>query len=237
MYKDPILDNKCHVSFCIYDFESSPEEITKQLGLYPSETILKGELQRIGKDKHSIGRKNKQNGWILSSELPLNSSVEDHLENLINKLKPYKEKIKEITSQYYSEFSCAPYYHETNPGFQLSNSILKEISDLGSVLDFDVYCLAGTSSQFQNEDAQKLLEEQFAKVSFITKLTNEEPELLASSLIGIDQTIQLLKMHMEDLVIWEDLNEDLYKEKIDKISKDLESIIRLTKRSYSLNNI
>ncbi len=126
-----------HVSFVICDFECLPEEITKQIGIEPTNTWLKDEVRVVGKGKVRI----RQNTWNLKSELPLTDSVEKHLLHLLDKLAPHKKIINELGKKYYVEFSCGLYFYEVNPGIHLDNKVIKRIAELNVKLDLDMYCL------------------------------------------------------------------------------------------------
>lgn len=134
------MHNEYHVWFGIHDFECSPDELTKQLGIKPTRTKIKGEYRTVGKKKP---RKmlNKENQWFLDSVLPRDVTIEEQLKHLVGKIKPHKQKLIEITKKYYTEFGCAIYHYEVNPGIHLDNNLLKEIAELNARIDLDIYCL------------------------------------------------------------------------------------------------
>lgn len=140
MENDPRLKNRYYAWFLITDFESRPDEITKQLGLVPTKTRIKGEYRVVGKKKpHKL--QNKESQWILDSELHNNIPIEKHLEHLLKKVRPYKQNFVNIAKKYSLKLNCAIYYYEANPGISLANNILKEIAELNISLYFDIYCL------------------------------------------------------------------------------------------------
>lgn len=129
-----------HIAFCIYEFEFSPDKVTELLQMTPTEVRVKGEYRTVGKLQLKIP--NKENGWILKSNLLLTDSVESHLKHLLKKIKEHKQAVVGLTSNYYAEFACGLYFHEINPGIHLDCSLLREISDLNINLDLDMYCLS-----------------------------------------------------------------------------------------------
>ncbi len=240
MYKDPRLNNKFHVSFRIHGFECSPDELTKQLGIKPTATLIKGEYRIIGRGKFERKRLNKENAWVLESEISRSKSLEEHLEHLLAQIRPHKEKLKQITNKYYTEFSCGIYYYEANPGVQFDNKLLTEVAGLGTLLDLDIYCLAGTVSQFEQANADKKLTKQLSQIKTVTKLSDaqsEEPQVLANSLIEIDAARNNLEMHMEDAVVWDDLTDKEYKEKMSRVIEDLKKILKAIKQSKYLSSL
>lgn len=238
MYKDPRLKNEYKAWFILFGFEESPDEITKQLGVTPTETRIKGEYRNISKGKHEIKRLNKENAWLLKSELSNSVPIEKHLEHLINNIKPYKQNFIDVAKRYKLQFNCAMYYYEANPGISLESNIMKEISELNIPLYFDIYCMAGTFSQFEQTNAEGELTKQFSKVRIISELSDEEHnevKKLSESLIKIDAAQSNLKIDMEDAIIWDELTDEEYQTKFAKIGKDLRGLIRSIKQSKLLS--
>lgn len=128
------------VKYAIYDFECSPDELTMQLGLEPTETYIKGETRLVGKIKHKVI--NKENAWVLKSTLSVNSSVEEHILHLLKIIEPYEERFLKIANKYYTEFSCGIHFYEVNPGIQFDEKIIKKIARLNARIDLDMYCMS-----------------------------------------------------------------------------------------------
>lgn len=90
MYKDPTLENRYFAWFIVRGFDCRPEEITKQMGISPTEVRIKGEYRIISK-KRDLKRINKENSWVLDSPLAKTAPIEEHLRKLLNTIKPYKQ--------------------------------------------------------------------------------------------------------------------------------------------------
>lgn len=130
------------VALKFFDFDCTPDELTRQLGLEPTETALKGQEYYVGPEHKKIWPWNfwmhqvviKKNGhWI-------GDQIDDFIDNII---KPRQEKIKEITLTCDSEFSIVQYIYEgCNPGLHFDNDRLKIITDIGAEIDADIYVLA-----------------------------------------------------------------------------------------------
>ena len=239
MYRDPRLENRYHAWILIADFECSPAEITKQIGLEPTKTRIKGEYRTVGKGKHERKMLNKQNSWVLQSDLPSSTSIEEHIKYLLEKIEPFKKNIIKASKKYRVEFNTAIYYYEANPGFSLNKDLVRKINQLNIGVHFDIYCLAGTISQFEYPEAEEVLTKQFSKVTQVSKFNTDkhnEANKLAKSLIEIDKARQNLDSYMEDLVVWDDLSEELYKEKFERVNNNLKSIIKNIKNSKYLTS-
>jgi len=239
MYNDPRLKNEYHAWLLVRSFEFHPKEITKQLGLEPTDIKVKGEYRIVGKKKpHKM--LNKENLWILDSELPRNIPIEKHLEHLVNKIKPYKQNFIKIANQYSLELTCAIYYYEANPGINLDKNILKELAELNIELGLDIYCLTGTVRQLEDIKDIKYLTEQLSKVEFISKYdkdNHKEAAVIVDSLAGIEDACDRIKgLHIPDL-IWEmPLDEKDYKTRFNKITEDLRQINKYIKQSKYLQS-
>ncbi len=241
MYNDPRLKNEYIAWFGLFGFECLPEKITEKLGIEPTETRRKDEYRTIGKGKHERKRINKENAWLLKSELSRSVPIEKHIEHLLNKIKPYKQNFIEIAKQYSFELTAAIYYYEVNPGINLESKILKEIAELNMELGLDIYCLAGTVRQLENKKDAKHLEEQLSGVEFLSKYNEEnhtEAQVLVQSLADLeDACYNFLNFHLPDL-IWEGkLNDEEYKIRFNKIAEDLERIKKHINQSKYLSSL
>jgi len=130
------MNSKCaiRVALSLTGSEFSPEEVTKTLGLHPTEEWRKGE---------TIGRtalKRKHNGWVLS--LPIEKTIEfgDLLEKLIDMIDPFRDRISTLVleSELDIEISCAIYFEDETPVLNLPADLLNRISALGADLDIDL---------------------------------------------------------------------------------------------------
>jgi hypothetical protein len=237
MYHDPRLENRYHAWLLIKDFECLPKEITKQIGLEPTITRIKGEYRTVGKKKR-VRLLNKNNSWVLESDLPSATSLEEQIKYLLEKIEPYRESIISLSKKYTVEFNTAIYYYEANPGFKLDKALIKKINQLNMGIYFDIYCLAGALSQFEYPEAEEELTKQFSKVTQIVKFNQDkhnEAKILAKSLIGIDKSVHNLEMYLEDL-IWDDLSENLYKETFGRVNENLRNIAKNIENSKYLTS-
>lgn len=137
------MNNDTKVSFEIYGFDFSPQEISNQIGIEPTESWVKGDLKRsgpIGKTQATI--KIKENVWSLTSELGANESLENHLKHLLIKLLPHKNSLQELTQKYNTQFRSTLLYKDFDPYINLDKKILRDITDLNASLKLDFYFLS-----------------------------------------------------------------------------------------------
>ncbi len=137
------MKNDTKVSFEIYGFNFSPQEISNKIGIEPTETWIKGDLKRSGpKGKTQAEIKIKENVWILSSELDANEPIENHLEHLLIKLLSHKNSLQELTQKYNTQFRSTLLYTDFDPYINLDKKILKDITSLNASLKLDFYFLS-----------------------------------------------------------------------------------------------
>lgn len=237
MYIDPREKNEYHAWFLVRDFESHPKEITDQLGIEPTDIKVKGEYKLIGK-KNPQKIINRENLWILDSELSKKSSLEDHLKQLLNKVKPYRQNFIELAQKYKLELNCAVYYYEANPGIFLESDIIKEVSELNASLNLDIYCLGGAANQLEDPKLVKALAEQLAKVKFISQLSDKEHNeaaILTDSLKRLEEACASIHgLFIPDL-FWEpQLPDEDYEARLEKIGKEIQSILSSIEESKYL---
>jgi hypothetical protein len=115
------------------EFFNLPEEVTRQIGVLPSETWHKGESRPVTNILH------KDSGWELKSGLPLDAPLIDHINFLLSVVRPVREQFISLTDKYYSILTCAIYFGDESPEIHFDNELLKQIADLNLRLDLDLY--------------------------------------------------------------------------------------------------
>ncbi len=132
------MEKLIKADFRIIGFNGSADSISEQVGLEPDETWLTGQLVMPG-TKSPL--RYKSNGWSIQSKSENNISLEAHLEDLIGLLNRKKVELREVCSNYQSEFSCTIYLYDEEiiPSMHLSKSIINFVSFIGSEIDIDMY--------------------------------------------------------------------------------------------------
>lgn len=130
--------NKINVTFSIYDFDDSPEELTEKIGIEPSETGVAGDVKYIGPEgKPKATVKIKRNMWRLKSDLSPELPLEEQLSRLLDKLLVKKDNLK--IGRCNKEIFCAIYFNDNNPNLVLSKELIDKLSELKIALVFDLY--------------------------------------------------------------------------------------------------
>ena len=124
----------------IYPKELHPDEVTKIMGIEPTQRNVAGEV-----NINSIGRKRvtKNNGWFLSSEGSVDSlDVRRHLDWLIAQIESKSEALEKIQSlpEVKMSVNCAWYLRsETGGGPTIWPEQMAALARLNLELSFDIY--------------------------------------------------------------------------------------------------
>lgn len=132
------MENKSHIGFCVYEFGNDPSVVTELISFAPTKSCLAGDPM----PNHPTATWLKSK-WEFESPLPLKAPVEDHIEALLSLLEENAEGVSKVMERYAAEIRCAIYYYEEgcNHGFNLSESVIARVANLGLSIDFDLYFL------------------------------------------------------------------------------------------------
>lgn len=137
MYNDDYETcNETYVTLRLNSDSLSPQAITNFLGIEPSETIEKGVGTNIL--THEV---TNHNTWLLTSENIINSKdSRRHIDYLVDKLLPIREKLKILASHGAKIDICCLWFSESGHGGPtLSPQQLSKLGELGIDLWFDFY--------------------------------------------------------------------------------------------------
>lgn len=125
--------NKTFVTLRLYSNDLSPQEITNYLAIKPSEIIEKGDICR----RKIIS----YNCWFFTSENIINSKdSRRHIDYLMDKLLPIKEKLKTLAEQGVGiDITCFWSSENGQGGPTLSPPQLSKLAELGIEFWFDIY--------------------------------------------------------------------------------------------------
>jgi hypothetical protein len=129
---------RCYVTLCIYTGDNQASDVTKVLGLQPSEVTVKGESASF-----FSSRINPLNGWFLSSRDHLSSKdFRNHLDWLFDKIAFYKAEIQLLRSRGFI-FSVSGYWlsRAGHGGPILSTSQIKKLAEFEFDISLDIYFL------------------------------------------------------------------------------------------------
>lgn len=131
------MNYKIFVAFMLTRFKCAPEEITAKIGITPSETWQTGDF--VNKKKPFM--RHQSNGWQLDSQLEKTAELEDHIQSVLQQLKPSWQSLIEISVDCYVEISCAIYLYSDNqlPAIHFNKEIVQQFAALNADIDIDLY--------------------------------------------------------------------------------------------------
>jgi len=144
-YEDEYCDRAC-VELLIYPGEKSPFEITRLLGIQPTEHVAIGEERRsITTGRVRIG---KVNGWFLSSETFVQSTdMNRHIDWLTEELKKCFQAFKQLqkTDGVKMYVTCIWWVNVDGGGPILRPKQMRDLADLNleCAFDFQYYGIEG----------------------------------------------------------------------------------------------
>jgi len=128
------MEPELKVEFLILG-EIPPEEITKVIGVPPTETWLKGD-SILG-----TPRLQKKNGWVLAPKIDEKSiDLEDYLQPLLDLLVPRAEEIAKLCDDHnlFSQICCGIDIVDDAPVIDFSRETMAKIAQLKTTLDIDI---------------------------------------------------------------------------------------------------
>jgi hypothetical protein len=120
------------VSFRLVGFSTSPNEVTKALGVSPTTTWVAGDAIQPGT------RRRSENGWMLQSGDDHALDLEASILSLLNRLPSSSSGIFKAVGPCHVEITCGISARDQTPAINLKPATLQRIADLGATLDVDI---------------------------------------------------------------------------------------------------
>ncbi len=138
------MASEVRAEFYLTSLEMTPDEMTKFLGILPTETWVIGD---------SVGRallKRKENGWCLSTNDNTDLDLAKHVISLLDILVPKAEILREMSrkSHLEAEIDGVAYIDEEPPRIHFSQETLSKIVQLGAAVDIDII-MGGETTDFE----------------------------------------------------------------------------------------
>jgi hypothetical protein len=125
------------VSIEFYGDELDPEELTRLLGSEPSWSSKVGERRKLSNGETQIMDHGK---WLIDYGKEISSViVEEQIASLLDKMTDDPAIWHDLTSRYDTRVSCGIYINSFNEKFELSEAILKRLSDRHLKISMDIF--------------------------------------------------------------------------------------------------
>ncbi|BDD07161.1 DUF4279 domain-containing protein [Aureibacter tunicatorum] len=129
-------ENEVKVAIRLSGFDIKPDLISKKTGLIPSEFKIKGDIIKRPRKDIVVN----YNYWNLESNIKKGTTLEECVEDLLNKLNSHEEFFNNLINKCEGELGIViNTYGDANPGIHLNKKILKELVHFGLELDIDIY--------------------------------------------------------------------------------------------------
>jgi Domain of unknown function (DUF4279) len=115
--------------------EFDPTDISRRLGLEPTSSWKKGDLN----PRTQFERKHSR--WNLDSRLERSSSLEEQVADVVEQLKPYSAAIVDLRETVDGGVQLVGHFFTNYPGFGLDDGTLSELAQLHLGIDCDFYYL------------------------------------------------------------------------------------------------
>ena len=128
------MKDEFYAKLGIFSDTLKPDEKISILGINCEKGYLKGDLRG-----RTIIRE-KQNGWIIYSQVPRDAPLTDHIQDLLERVSPIIEKISGIAKQPDTEveLGCVIHASEEPPLF-FTKSQVATLCQMGASIDVDLY--------------------------------------------------------------------------------------------------
>jgi hypothetical protein len=112
-----------------------PEEITRRVGIAPTESWRKGDRHPTRDMDRKFSR------WSLRSRLSDDCSLEEHITDVLAQLDQNTIAFQEIAAEFGGYMQLVGYFHEGYPGLNFDSELVKGLAKYGLGVDFDFYNL------------------------------------------------------------------------------------------------
>lgn len=125
-----------HVWYSLGGHDLDPAAVTKLTGIEPDQSWLRGD------PKPRTGIPSADGAWLLESGLGPSDEFHDHLDALLNRLRPAWKAFVDLGQEYEATVEAAIYLLEAQgPLVQLLPDVANALGELHATLGFDLYAL------------------------------------------------------------------------------------------------
>ncbi|WP_071777210.1 DUF4279 domain-containing protein [Coleofasciculus chthonoplastes] len=144
--------NEIYAYFRLSGVDLDPDEITKIVGVKPTQTWKTGDVVVRSRGKPTI---RKFSVWKVKSklapseELDPTRELEIHIESVFEQLQPGWQQLAQISYQYEALICCVVYAYSHVPAISFNQQIIHKASELSAGIDLDMYCRLNWKKQEQ----------------------------------------------------------------------------------------
>jgi hypothetical protein len=123
-------------ALCIYGISLNPDEITRRMGIKPTESFAKGTIFKSRSGKKGLASRGT---WILDSDKHINSQdLTDHIRWVLSEIPKHIHRIDRFPGVDDTRLICF-YFANKIGGFEMPNDVLIRLEELGLKFQLDIY--------------------------------------------------------------------------------------------------
>jgi hypothetical protein len=115
--------------------EFDPASITEKLGLEPTSSWKRGERN----EKTYLERKFSR--WSLDSRLDKFVSLEEHIDDVLQQLKPSANEVRQVLKANDGGMQLVGWFYKDYPGLHFEKELIESLAEFELSVDFDFYYL------------------------------------------------------------------------------------------------
>jgi hypothetical protein len=127
--------NESYAYFTVTGDDLDPAQITKIVGVTPTDSWKKGELNPRNSRERKFGR------WSLYSRLPRSEEFEEHIADVLAQLDQNPEGFKQVSEAYDGCMQLVGYFHSYYPGLYFTPATVQGLAKYKLGVDHDFYYL------------------------------------------------------------------------------------------------
>jgi len=132
--KDKMKENEQYAYFTVTD-SFDPDDITKRVGVKPTDSWRKGDLNPKNRMERKFSR------WNLASRLDKTADLEDHIRDVLAQLDENAGAFQEVSLSFGGCMQLVGYFAVQYPGLSFDRAIVEGLSKYSLSVDFDFYWL------------------------------------------------------------------------------------------------
>ena len=110
-----------------------PDEITRRVGISPTESWRKGDLHP------KTGRARNFSRWILRSRLQTTASLETHVRDVLDQLDANPTAFKRLSIEENGTMQLVAFFRNDYPGVSFERELIERIAGYSLSMDCDFY--------------------------------------------------------------------------------------------------
>lgn len=127
--------NEIYAYFTITGNDLDPAEITRSLGVSPTDSWKKGDVNSRNGYERKFGR------WSLYSRLPRSVEFEAHIADVLAQLEQNPDGFRKVSEAYEGRMQLVGYFHSYYPGLFFTPQTVQGLAKYKLGVDHDFYCL------------------------------------------------------------------------------------------------